>query len=79
MVEVRETLTAAMPVVLASRGGSGDLLRNKCGYPGSETDLIARGLIPAGSLDGLKSRILLTLLLVAGMSRPEIDAAFSRT
>jgi L-asparaginase len=47
-------------------------------FPGSETDLLGRGLIPAGLLDGLKARILLSLLLRLGASREEITVAFDR-
>jgi L-asparaginase len=76
MVERLEKLAEAMPVVLASRTGSGEVLRNTYGFPGSEMDLIKRGLIPAGMLDGLKARLLLSLLLRAGADEKEIRAAF---
>jgi L-asparaginase len=72
-----EDLASAMPVVLASRTGSGELLRGTYGFAGSESDLLARGLLPADALDGLKARLLLTLLLMAGSSRKEIAQAFS--
>jgi L-asparaginase len=71
-------LVAAMPVVLASRTGSGEILRETYGYPGSETDLLAHGLIRAGSLDGPKARLLLTLLLRSGATRDEVTRAFAR-
>jgi len=69
-------LAERMPVVLASRTGCGEVLRHTYGFPGSESDLLARGLIPAGALDGLKARILLALLLRSGASRAEIARAF---
>ncbi len=76
LVSPLERLVQVMPVVLASRTGSGELLRSTYGFPGSEKDLLARGLIPAGALDGLKARLLLILLLMAGARRSDIDRAF---
>lgn len=76
MVEPLATLAEAMPVVLTSRTGSGELLRNTYGFPGAETDLLKRGLIHAGLLDGPKSRMLLTLLLIVGAGRETIVEAF---
>ena len=52
-----------IPVVIASRTGDGEVLGCTYGYPGSEIDLGERGAIRAGWLDGIKARILLTLLL----------------
>ena len=69
-------LADAMPVVFTSRTGRGEILRGTYGFPGSETDLRARGLIGAGYLDGPKARILLSLLLRSGASREEIVRAF---
>jgi L-asparaginase len=67
-------LAARIPVVLASRTRGGEVLRETYGFPGSERDLIARGLVPAGFLDGPKARILLSLALAAGA-----DVAGART
>jgi L-asparaginase len=76
MVEALEDLAQEMPVVLASRAGAGEILRSTYGFAGSETDLLGRGLIPAGSLDGRKARLLLTLLLRSGATREEIGETF---
>jgi L-asparaginase len=54
---------AQMPVVLASRAGAGPVLETSYGYAGGEIDLLSKGLVPAGWLDGLKARVLLSLLL----------------
>ena len=73
-----ESIIERMPVVLASRAGSGEVLRSTYGgFPGSETDLISRGVIYAGSLDGAKARILLTLLLMRAADREEIRRTFA--
>ncbi|WP_326812415.1 asparaginase [Streptomyces scopuliridis] len=71
-----EALAAAMPVVLASRIGSGPVLTSTYAFPGSESDLLARGLISAGALDPYKARLLLAAHLAAGTPRPEIAKAF---
>lgn len=75
-VEELARLAAVMPVVFTTRTGRGELLRGTYGFPGSETDLRARGLIGAGFLDGPKARILLSLLLMGGAGREEAARAF---
>jgi L-asparaginase len=72
---VLTTLAAERPVVLASRTGAGPVLTTTYGFPGSESDLISRGLIPAGLLDPYKARILLHLALAASADTVTIAAA----
>ncbi|MDR1431035.1 MAG: asparaginase [Propionibacteriaceae bacterium] len=70
-------LVAAMPVILCSRAGAGEVMRHTYGFPGAEIELIRDGVVPGGALDGLKARLLLTVLLSCGASREEIAAEFS--
>ena len=76
MVETLEDLASRMPVVLASRTGGGEVLRATYGFIGSEVDLLERGLIYAGPLDGRKARLLLVLLLMSGATKEEIEETF---
>lgn len=69
-------VAARIPVVLASRAGAGAMLTRTYSYPGSEVDLIGRGLVPSGFLDQYKARILLQLLLAGGATRAEITEVF---
>lgn len=76
LVGALETLATKIPIVLASRTGAGSVLETTYGFPGSERDLLARGLTSAGYLDPIKARILLHSLLSATSDRPTIAAAF---
>lgn len=68
---------ARMPVVLASRTGAGPLLERTYGFVGAERQLLEGGLLSAGTLDGLKARILLTLAMMSGRNRADQDRLFA--
>jgi L-asparaginase len=78
IVPALASLTEIFPVVLSSRVASGPVFGRTYGFPGSETDLLSRGLIPCGALGGLKSRLLLSLLLGIGLQGQELREAFLR-
>ena len=74
-----EELTTAVGrgvvVVVASRTARGGTGRATYGYIGSETQLIAGGVLMAGELSGRKARLLLHVLLAAGLKGEELAAA----
>lgn len=78
LVPAIEEIAARMPVVLSSRTGSGEILQNTYGFPGSEIDLLSRGIISAGALDGLKSRVLVTLVLLTTYDVATAKSAIER-
>ena len=63
LVKSLQRIAEKVPVILCSRTGQGETLSRTYGYPGAEIDLISKGLIHSGRLNGLKSRILLSVLL----------------
>ncbi|HCT80294.1 MAG TPA: L-asparaginase [Micromonosporaceae bacterium] len=76
-VPALHSLGQSMPVVLASRTAGGPVLTSTYGFPGSERDLISKGLIPAGFLDPYKARVLLRCALSLRTDTPTIAAAFA--
>lgn len=77
LVDPLERLVVRIPVVLASRIGNGPVLTHTYGFAGSETDLIKRGLIPAGALGPYQARLLLHQLIAQGTDRSAIEAVFA--
>ena len=75
MADALERAARKVPVVFASRTRGGRVLNRTYGQTGGEIDLIRRGLIPAGDLDALKARLLLSLLLMAGQVERFADHA----
>ena len=76
-LETLAPLAQHIPIVFAARTGAVEVLHSTYGFPGSVGDLLKRGLIHGGILDGPKARLLLTLLLIAGAEREIILEAFT--
>ncbi len=72
---ISEAIAAGVIVAVGSRAARGGTATNLYGYPGSEADLISRGVIMTGALSPRKARLLLHVLLSAGY---EPDAISSR-
>jgi L-asparaginase len=77
MLPAVDAAAGAMPVVLASRTQAGEVLRESYGFEGSERDLLARGLLGAGWLNGRKARVLLALLLGAPGGAESVGERFA--
>ncbi|PSN86099.1 hypothetical protein B9Q02_03730 [Candidatus Marsarchaeota G1 archaeon BE_D] len=71
-----ERLAKKIPVVLSSRTNNGQVLKRTYSHPGSEIDLIMKGVITSNSLTGLKARVLLYILLRANYDLNQIKIAF---
>ena len=68
-VDLIDQITTEIPVLVASRTGSGPTAEACYGFIGSEMDLIDRGAVMCGFLCPYKARILIWLLIGAGMGR----------
>lgn len=75
-VPALEAIARQMPVVLASRVIGGPVFRDTYGFPGSETDLLKRGLIAAGWLSPHKARLLLSVAVGSGLDAQGVKTAF---
>lgn len=64
--QVLDTLVPALPVIVATRTGSGPTARATYGFAGGEVDLQGKGVHMAGQLCPRKCRILLWLLIGSG-------------
>ena len=78
-VEPLTALAQEMPVVLATRVSRGPTLSSTYAFPGSESDLLGCGLLPAGYLSASKARILLSMALGAGVRETRVSRLFSNT
>ncbi len=68
LVSTIEQAAKDMPIVLCSRTATGAICEDTYGYPGSETDLLRRGVLSGGALSSLKARVLLTLCIAENAS-----------
>ena len=68
-VDLIDQITTEIPVLVATRTGSGPTTEASYGFIGSEMDLIDRGAVMCGFLCPYKARILIWLLIGAGMGR----------
>ncbi len=70
-------LASQVPTVLVSRTGGGEVLSSSYGEVGSAGGLLRLGCINGTTLDGLKARVMLLVLLADGASLARIRDAFA--
>ena len=78
MALLLEALAATTPVVITKGTRCGSALSSTYAYPGSEVDLLGRGLIGSGWLTAAQARVLLGLLLAQGADLYGIRDVFSQ-
>ncbi len=78
IVPILAKVAEEIPVVFTSRTNAGEGLRMTYAYPGSESDLISRGLVPAVSVGTSHATVLLRLLLMAGIGRDALPWCFEQ-
>ena len=78
IVPILAKVAQEIPVVVTSRTNAGEGLRGTYAYPGSETDLISHGLVPAVSISTSHATVLLRLLLMANLHRDALPRCFEQ-
>jgi L-asparaginase len=78
LVPAIQALAGAVPVVLATRVPAGRVFTRTYAFPGSETDLAARGVVAAGGLAPAKAVQLLRLLLAQPARSAPVTDHFAR-
>jgi L-asparaginase len=80
-VPVRDVLVKAVesgvPVLVTTRCTAGTALTKTYGFPGSESDLISKGVMVAKGLPGIKARLKLTLAMASGDDGQRLRRRFS--